>query len=80
MITDKDLGELVEYMASGRMEEDFEYSAEDRKHEMLDFLEQVMDAGDLANEVATKLIFKNSQLGAMMGDMAQNQRRPDGEG
>jgi hypothetical protein len=79
MITDKDLRELLDYMTSGRMEDDFEYSAEDRRHEMLDFLEILMDAGDQANEVATRMIFKNSQLGAMFADKDQSRRDPAGE-
>lgn len=63
----KFLEELEEYMTSGRMAEDFEYSPEERRFEMLEFLEKFMDVAEIADETATKLIFKNSQLGAFMG-------------
>ncbi len=68
MITEKTLKEFQEYMQSGRMAEDFEYSGEERRMEMLDMLELFMDVAELADETATKLIFKNSQLGEMFGE------------
>ncbi len=61
------LRELEEYMSSGAMLEDFEYSPEERRHEMLEFLEVLMDVADLADETATKMIFKNSQMSAFFG-------------
>lgn len=67
MLNTKYLDELEEYMTSGRMEDEFEYSPEERRHELLAFLERVMDIADIADETATRLIFKNSQFGAMMG-------------
>ena len=67
MLNEKFLADLEEYLNSGRMEEDFEYSDEERKLEMLDYLERIMDLAEKADEVATKLIFKNSQLGALLG-------------
>ena len=67
MLNEKFLADLEEYLNSGRMEEDFEYSDEERKLEMLDYLERIMDLAEKADEVATKLIFKNSQLGVLLG-------------
>lgn len=67
----KYLRELEDYMSSGRMQEDFECSPEERRLEMLEFLETLMDIGEVADETATKLIFKNSQLGALMGTPKQ---------
>ena len=67
MITEKTLKEFQEYMQSGRMAEDFEYAGEERRMEMLDLLELFMDVAEIADETATKLIFKNSQLGEMFG-------------
>ncbi|MCT4536234.1 hypothetical protein [Halodesulfovibrio sp.] len=61
------LKELEEYMSSGRMQEDFECSPEERRFEMLEFLETLMDVAEIADDTATKLIFKNSQLGALTG-------------
>ncbi|MFP4391809.1 MAG: hypothetical protein ACLFOA_05335 [Desulfohalobiaceae bacterium] len=62
---------LQEYMSSGRLAEDFEHSAEERRYEILEFLEQLMDLGELADEVATGVIFKNSQLQALFGENSQ---------
>ena len=58
---------LEEYLKSGNMEEDFVYSAEGRRVEMLEFLEKLMDVAELADEAATRMIFKGSQLGALAG-------------
>ncbi|MBT8763848.1 hypothetical protein KFV02_07870 [Desulfohalobiaceae bacterium Ax17] len=71
MLNEKFLEELEEYLKSGRLEEDFEYSAEDRRYEILDYLERLMDVAELADEVATRLIFKNSQLGQLFNSNAQ---------
>jgi hypothetical protein len=71
MLNEKFLDELEEYLKSGRLEEDFEYSTEDRRYEILDYLERLMDVAELADEVATRLIFKNSQLGALLNSSAQ---------
>jgi predicted house-cleaning noncanonical NTP pyrophosphatase (MazG superfamily) len=71
MLNEKFLEELEEYLKSGRLEEDFEYSAEDRRYEILDYLERLMDIAELADEVATRLIFKNSQLGQLFNSNAQ---------
>ena len=68
MITEKTLKAFQQYMQSGKMEEDFECSGEDRRMEMLDLLELFMDVSEIVDETATKLIFKNSQLGEMFGE------------
>lgn len=62
---------LIEYMRSGEMGEDFEYSPEERRHEILDFLEKLMELGESADEAATTIIFKNTQLGQVMGEKTQ---------
>jgi hypothetical protein len=59
--------ELKEYLGSGALEEDFEHSAEERRLEVLDFLERLMELGEAADEAATRIIFKKTQLGAMAG-------------
>ena len=59
--------ELETYLTSGEMEEDFVWSAEERRHEMLEFLEKLMDLGELADAAATRMIFRGSQLGALAG-------------
>lgn len=52
------LAEVEEYLRSGRLAEDFFYSPEERRLEMLQFLEQLMDLGELADEAATGIIFR----------------------
>ena len=52
------LVELEEYLTSGYFSEDFLHSEEERRLEMLGFLEKLMDLGELADEVATKIIFR----------------------
>lgn len=59
------LEELEEYMRSGDMEEDFKWSSEERRQEILAFLEKLMDVGEQADKTATDIIFKGSQLGAL---------------
>ena len=63
----KYLLELEEYMSSGDMTEDFGYSGEERRMEMLEFLEKLMDLGELADTAASEMIFRNSQLGMLAG-------------
>ena len=65
----KYIGELLEYMRSGELEEDFKWSPEERRGEILEFLESLMDLGELADSTATKIIFKG-QLG-MLARMPQ---------
>jgi hypothetical protein len=62
---------LIEYITSGELGEDFEYSPEERRHEILDFLEKLMDLGEAADKAATKIIFQNTQLGHVMGEKTQ---------
>lgn len=66
MLNTKYIVELEEYLKSGNLEEDFKWSVEERRGEILEFLEKLMDLGELADETATHIIFKG-QLGALMG-------------
>ena len=61
----KYLLELEEYLESGSLEEDFNYSPEERRHEILEFLEKLMDLGELSDQAATRLIFKKAQGAAL---------------
>ena len=72
MLNMKYLEELEDYMKSGNLEEDFKWSTEERRQELLEFLEKLMDLGELAD--ATAVIFKGSQLGAMFGKAATEQK------
>lgn len=74
MLNMKYLEEVEEYMKSGNLEEDFKWSTEERRQELLEFLEKLMDLGELADSTATAVIFKGSQLGAMFGKTATEQK------
>ncbi len=53
--------ELEEYLSSGALAEDFHYSPEERRHEILEFLEKLMDVAELADEIATRIIFRQAE-------------------
>lgn len=56
MLNEKLLTEFEEYLTSGQLEEDYGYSAEDRKVEILEFLERFMDIAEEVDKVATRLL------------------------
>ena len=60
------LSRLEEYFSSGDCEFEFENGEEEKRYEILDFLEKLMDVADQADALATKLIFKG-QLDQMLG-------------
>ena len=64
------LEKLEVYFASGDLEQDFEFADEEKRGNILDFLEKLMDLADQADQVATKLIFKD-QLEEMLGAKTQ---------
>ena len=64
-LNSKYIEELKDYLKSGELEENFKWSVEERREESLGFLELLMDLGELADETATKIIFKG-QLGMLM--------------
>ncbi|RQD58791.1 MAG: hypothetical protein D5R98_08030 [Desulfonatronovibrio sp. MSAO_Bac4] len=71
MLSEKFLDDLEKYLKSGNLEKDFEYSSEERRLEILDYLERLMDLAELADETATKIIFKNTELGQIFEINAQ---------
>ena len=74
MLTEKDLDEFAEYMKSGAMEQDFKDGCENDRFYLLNLLEKFMDVAELADETATKLIFRGS-LGALFPE-----KKPEEEG
>lgn len=68
ILDEKYIDQLTEYIRSGSLAEDFDYSTEERRYEILDFLEKLMELGEVADEAATKIIFKNTQLGAFFSN------------
>ena len=66
-LNSKYIKELYEYMNSGAMTEDFHFSGEERRFEMLEFLDLLMDLGEAADKAASEMIFRDSQLGLLAG-------------
>jgi hypothetical protein len=52
------LTEVEESLRSGEFLDYFTYSSEESRQNMLAFLEKLMDLGELADEVATQIIFR----------------------
>ena len=69
MLSIEELEEFETFITSGRIETDFEIANEQERFEMLDLLEKLMDVAELADEAATKLIFKGSYLEMMVTGM-----------
>ena len=60
------LNRLEEYFNSGDCEFEFDNGDEDKRYAILDFLEKLMETSEIADELATKLIFKGG-LAALAG-------------
>jgi len=72
VLTDLDhLDKLEAFITSGDLAFEFENGDEPRRFEILDFLEKLMDLGELANAQATKLIFKEGYMAITSDDSAQ---------
>jgi len=54
------LERVAHYFESGDCKFEFEHGEEERRLLILDFLERLMDLGETADELATKLIFKDA--------------------
>lgn len=69
------LAEVKEWLTSGAFLDEFEYAPEERRYELLDFLEQLMEVAEAADTAATKAIFKdNGLLQALSGANSQSER------
>jgi hypothetical protein len=71
-VDEKDLDQLLEKLNSGQLAEEFEHSSEERRYELLDFLERLIELGEAADKLATQIIFKNSALGQLVGQSQDN--------
>ena len=58
MLKMEDLQELENYIRSGELEKDFHDGCENDRHYLLELLEKLMDIGELADEAATRLIYR----------------------
>lgn len=65
------LEKLEAFITSGDLAFEFEHADEDKRFEILDYLEKLMEVAELADAQATKLIFKEGYLEALAGDNAQ---------
>lgn len=65
------LEKVEKYITSGDMAFEFEHGEEDRRYAILDFLEKFMDVAELADEAATKLIFKEAYTELATGENDQ---------
>lgn len=54
------LKRVEEYFKNGDCKFEFEHGEEERRLQIIDFLEQLMELGEQADELATKLIFKDA--------------------
>lgn len=54
------LERVKKYFENGDCKFEFENGEEERRLMILDFLEQLMELGEIADELATKLIFKDA--------------------
>ena len=79
MLTPQQLEEFAEYMRSGELEKDFADGCEHDRYYLLEMLEKLMDMGDLADEVSTRVIFKGS-LSALLPPQAQQGATKPAEG
>ncbi len=67
MLDIKYLEKIEAYFSSGDLMFDFENGDEDRRYAILDYLEKLMDLAEQADELATKLIFKDGMLEQLSG-------------
>ncbi len=66
------LEKLEAYFSSGDLAFDFEHGDEERRYAILDFLEKLMDLSEIADDLATKLIFKDGFMQQLAGVPAQS--------
>lgn len=71
MLKLEELKELETYLRSGELEKDFHDGCETDRHYLLELLETLMDVGELADEAATRLIYRGLNPGLVGGLMPQ---------
>lgn len=58
MITVAQLEDFEKYLKSRQVEDDFRFGTEQERLDLLELLEKFMDVADVADALATKLIFR----------------------
>lgn len=79
------LTKIEEYMDSGDLAFDYENGDDERRYALLDALEKLMELGEKADVLATKLIFKKGFMEQLAGiptaddatDAAEKKSRDD---
>ncbi len=72
MLTQKDVTEFMEYLSSGRWEEDFGYRTPDGQAEMLDLIEGLFAICEKADEVLTRILYARM---TGVGDLAGSEKK-----
>lgn len=62
MLTIAELESFTQSLRSGEFEKEFKAAGSIGRGEMLELLEKIMDAAELADEVATRLIYRGLPL------------------
>lgn len=84
MLDTEYLKRVMHYFESGDCKFEFEHGEEERRLEIIDFLEHLMELGEKADELATKLIFKDAYASMITEDgvakaKEEEAAREDGE-
>lgn len=67
MLRLEDLTELETYLRSGELEKDFQDGCENDRNYLLELLEKLMDLGELADEAATRVIYRGLNPALLRG-------------
>lgn len=67
MLKLEELAELETYLRSGELEKDFQYGCENDRNTLLELLEKLMDLGELADEAATRIIYRGLNPALLKG-------------
>lgn len=59
MINMEYLEKVEAWIRSGDLEADFGFSPDERRFEMLEFLEKLIEIGEMADAAATRILMKN---------------------
>ncbi len=62
MLDMQELDDFAEYIKSGQLEKDFKNAGEIERGRILELLDKIMDVSDLADEAATRMIFRGLPL------------------
>ena len=65
------LEKLEHFFTSGDLAFEFEHGEEEKRLAILEYLEKLMDLAEIADELATKLIFKDGYLEMLAGAKPQ---------